>query len=141
MHDPASYDGEAAIHPIGRVGEISDVVDGILYLERATFVRASPHIDGGQAARRPGIEIGSPAARRGAPRPFARCRLAAPRPLSPQSGRSAVERKRRAQAKAAVASLPASRLPPSGASRSRMPASPSPEPLPAMGEEVATPSV
>lgn len=51
MHDPASYDGEAAVHPIGRMGEISDVVDGILYLERATFVTGETlHIDGGQAA-------------------------------------------------------------------------------------------
>jgi NAD(P)-dependent dehydrogenase (short-subunit alcohol dehydrogenase family) len=38
MHDPASYEGIGALHPLGRVGEISDVVDGILYLERASFV-------------------------------------------------------------------------------------------------------
>ena len=39
------------LHPLGRVGEISDVVDGILYLERATFVTGETlHIDGGQAA-------------------------------------------------------------------------------------------
>src|SRR3984885_8995996 len=51
MHDPASYEGMAALHPLGRVGEISDVVDGILYLERATFVTGEIlHIDGGQAA-------------------------------------------------------------------------------------------
>ena len=51
MHDPASCDGEAAVHPIGRMGEISDVVDGILYLDRATFVTGETlHIDGGQAA-------------------------------------------------------------------------------------------
>ena len=37
MHDPASYEGMAALHPLGRLGEISDVVDGALYLERATF--------------------------------------------------------------------------------------------------------
>jgi NAD(P)-dependent dehydrogenase (short-subunit alcohol dehydrogenase family) len=52
-HDPASYQGMAALHPLGRVGEISDVVDGILYLERATFVTGETlHIDGGQAAGR-----------------------------------------------------------------------------------------
>jgi len=52
-HDPASYEGMAALHPLGRVGEISDVVDGILYLERATFVTGETlHIDGGQAAGR-----------------------------------------------------------------------------------------
>src|SRR4029077_10051242 len=38
MRDPASYASLAALHPIGRVGEISDVVDGILYLEGASFV-------------------------------------------------------------------------------------------------------
>jgi len=51
MHDPASYDGLAAAHPLGRAGEISDVVDGVLYLEQATFVTGEIlHIDGGQAA-------------------------------------------------------------------------------------------
>jgi NAD(P)-dependent dehydrogenase (short-subunit alcohol dehydrogenase family) len=49
VHDPASYEGMAG--PIGRVGEISDIVDGILYLEQATFVTGEIlHIDGGQAA-------------------------------------------------------------------------------------------
>jgi NAD(P)-dependent dehydrogenase (short-subunit alcohol dehydrogenase family) len=51
MHDPASYDGMASLHPLGRLGEVSDVVDGILYLERASFVTGELlHIDGGQAA-------------------------------------------------------------------------------------------
>ncbi len=51
MHDPASYPGMAALHPLGRVGNISDVVDGILYLEQAKFVTGEIlHIDGGQAA-------------------------------------------------------------------------------------------
>jgi NAD(P)-dependent dehydrogenase (short-subunit alcohol dehydrogenase family) len=51
IHDPASYEGMASLHPLGRIGEISDVVDGILYLERATFVTGETlHIDGGQAA-------------------------------------------------------------------------------------------
>ncbi len=50
-HDPASYAGMAALHPLGRLGEVSDVVDGILYLERASFVTGQVlHIDGGQAA-------------------------------------------------------------------------------------------
>ena len=35
----------------GRVGQISDVVEGILYLEQASFVTGVVlHIDGGQAA-------------------------------------------------------------------------------------------
>jgi NAD(P)-dependent dehydrogenase (short-subunit alcohol dehydrogenase family) len=50
-HDPASYEGMETLHPLGRVGEISDVVDGILYLERASFVTGEIlHIDGGQSA-------------------------------------------------------------------------------------------
>ena len=51
MHDPASYDDLAAIHPLGRAGETSDVADGVLYLERASFVTGEIlHVDGGQAA-------------------------------------------------------------------------------------------
>jgi NAD(P)-dependent dehydrogenase (short-subunit alcohol dehydrogenase family) len=51
MHEPASYEGMGTLHPLGRVGEISDVVDGILYLERASFVTGDIlHIDGGQSA-------------------------------------------------------------------------------------------
>jgi NAD(P)-dependent dehydrogenase (short-subunit alcohol dehydrogenase family) len=51
VHDPASYEGMAEHHPVGRLGEISDIVDGILYLEEATFVTGETlHIDGGQAA-------------------------------------------------------------------------------------------
>jgi NAD(P)-dependent dehydrogenase (short-subunit alcohol dehydrogenase family) len=51
MHDPSDYDAMATVHPLGRAGEIDDVVDGILYLERATFVTGETlHIDGGQAA-------------------------------------------------------------------------------------------
>jgi NAD(P)-dependent dehydrogenase (short-subunit alcohol dehydrogenase family) len=49
--DPASYAGMAGLHPLGRLGEIGDVVDGVLYLEQATFVTGETlHIDGGQAA-------------------------------------------------------------------------------------------
>jgi NAD(P)-dependent dehydrogenase (short-subunit alcohol dehydrogenase family) len=51
VHDEVSYEGLAARHPIGRLGEVGDIVDGILYLERATFVTGEIlHIDGGQAA-------------------------------------------------------------------------------------------
>jgi len=49
--DRTSYAGMADLHPLGRLGEIGDVVDGVLYLERATFVTGETlHIDGGQAA-------------------------------------------------------------------------------------------
>jgi NAD(P)-dependent dehydrogenase (short-subunit alcohol dehydrogenase family) len=51
MHDPASYTGLAARHPLGRIGEISDVTGAILYLEGAAFVTGEIlHVDGGQAA-------------------------------------------------------------------------------------------
>jgi NAD(P)-dependent dehydrogenase (short-subunit alcohol dehydrogenase family) len=51
MHRSASYVGMGTLHPLGRVGEVSDVVDGILYLERASFVTGEIlHIDGGQSA-------------------------------------------------------------------------------------------
>ncbi len=51
VNDPHSYDGLADVHPLGRVGDVGDVVDGILYLERATFVTGEIlHIDGGQSA-------------------------------------------------------------------------------------------
>ncbi|HJZ60848.1 MAG TPA: SDR family oxidoreductase [Miltoncostaeaceae bacterium] len=50
-HDPASYAGLESLHPLGRVGEVGDVVEGVLYLERAPFVTgAILHIDGGQSA-------------------------------------------------------------------------------------------
>jgi NAD(P)-dependent dehydrogenase (short-subunit alcohol dehydrogenase family) len=36
---------------MGRLGEVSDVVEGIMYLERATFVTGEIlHIDGGRTA-------------------------------------------------------------------------------------------
>jgi NAD(P)-dependent dehydrogenase (short-subunit alcohol dehydrogenase family) len=50
-HDESSYAGMEALHPVGRVGEIEDVVGGILYLESAPFVTGEVlHIDGGQSA-------------------------------------------------------------------------------------------
>jgi len=51
LHDVDSYAGMASLHPLGRVGDVSDVVDGVLYLQQATFVTGEIlHIDGGQAA-------------------------------------------------------------------------------------------
>ena len=50
-HDESSYTGMGALHPVGRVGEIEDVVGGVLYLESAPFVTGEIlHIDGGQSA-------------------------------------------------------------------------------------------
>ncbi len=40
-----------ALHPIGRMGEISDVVEAILYLETASFVTGEIlYVDGGWSA-------------------------------------------------------------------------------------------
>ena len=40
-----------ALHPVGHMGEISDIVDAILYLEGASFVTGEIlHVDGGQSA-------------------------------------------------------------------------------------------
>jgi NAD(P)-dependent dehydrogenase (short-subunit alcohol dehydrogenase family) len=51
LHDAASYDGLRDYHPLGRVGEVDDVVGAVLYLEQATFVTGETvHVDGGLVA-------------------------------------------------------------------------------------------
>jgi NAD(P)-dependent dehydrogenase (short-subunit alcohol dehydrogenase family) len=51
LYDPKSYEGMDHLHPLDRIGDTSDVVDGILYLEQAHFVTGETlHIDGGQSA-------------------------------------------------------------------------------------------
>jgi NAD(P)-dependent dehydrogenase (short-subunit alcohol dehydrogenase family) len=51
MHPPETHAQLAALHPVGRMGEVSDVVDAILYLESASFVTGEIlHVDGGQSA-------------------------------------------------------------------------------------------
>jgi len=53
MHTPETHDFLGALHPMGHMGEISDIVDAVLYLERAGFVTGETlHIDGGQHAGR-----------------------------------------------------------------------------------------
>jgi NAD(P)-dependent dehydrogenase (short-subunit alcohol dehydrogenase family) len=53
MHAPETYDALATLHPLGRIGEIEDVVDAIVYLETAPFVTGEIlHVDGGQSAGR-----------------------------------------------------------------------------------------
>ena len=50
-YDDASYEGLAELHPLGRLGKASDVIDAILYLDGAGFVTGEIlHVDGGQAA-------------------------------------------------------------------------------------------
>jgi NAD(P)-dependent dehydrogenase (short-subunit alcohol dehydrogenase family) len=51
MHDPSTYEALASLHPMGQLGEVDDVVDAILYLEKAPFVTGEIlHVDGGQSA-------------------------------------------------------------------------------------------
>ena len=51
MNPVETYAQFAALHPVGRLGEISDIVDAILYLESAGFVTGEIlHVDGGQNA-------------------------------------------------------------------------------------------
>ncbi|WP_426663831.1 SDR family NAD(P)-dependent oxidoreductase [Rhodanobacter aciditrophus] len=51
MHGPETHAALASLHPVGRMGEISDVVGGVLYLESAGFVTGEIlHVDGGQSA-------------------------------------------------------------------------------------------
>lgn len=51
MHAPESHAALAALHPVGRLGEIPEIVNAVLYLETAGFVTGeSIHVDGGQAA-------------------------------------------------------------------------------------------
>ncbi len=50
-HPPESYQDAARLAPLGRVGQISDIVDGILFLEASPFITGEIlHIDGGQIA-------------------------------------------------------------------------------------------
>jgi NAD(P)-dependent dehydrogenase (short-subunit alcohol dehydrogenase family) len=50
-HPPESYDALAAVHPLGRVGQVRDVVDAILFLEASPFVTGEIlHVDGGRIA-------------------------------------------------------------------------------------------
>jgi NAD(P)-dependent dehydrogenase (short-subunit alcohol dehydrogenase family) len=51
LNPPETYDERGALHPMGRMGEVSDIVEGVLYLENASFVTGEIlHVDGGQSA-------------------------------------------------------------------------------------------
>ncbi|MFI6356429.1 SDR family NAD(P)-dependent oxidoreductase [Streptomyces sp. NPDC050743] len=51
MHAEGAHETLAALHPVGRMGEIGDVVDAVVYLENAPFVTGEIlHVDGGQSA-------------------------------------------------------------------------------------------
>jgi NAD(P)-dependent dehydrogenase (short-subunit alcohol dehydrogenase family) len=51
MHGPETHEFLANLHPVGRMGEMRDIVDAVLYLESANFVTGEIlHVDGGQSA-------------------------------------------------------------------------------------------
>jgi NAD(P)-dependent dehydrogenase (short-subunit alcohol dehydrogenase family) len=51
MHSPETHETLAKLHPMGRMGDIKDIVDAVLFLESAGFVTGEIlHVDGGQSA-------------------------------------------------------------------------------------------
>ncbi|MDQ0765809.1 SDR family NAD(P)-dependent oxidoreductase [Streptomyces canus] len=51
MHAEETHEFLAALHPVGRMGEMSDIVDAVLFLETAPFVTGEIlHVDGGMSA-------------------------------------------------------------------------------------------
>ncbi|WBB58807.1 SDR family oxidoreductase [Streptomyces sp. WMMC500] len=51
MHAPETHQFLDGLHPVGRMGEISDIVDAVLYLENAPFSTGEIlHVDGGMSA-------------------------------------------------------------------------------------------
>ena len=53
MHAPETHEALGAFHPIGRMGETSDIANAILFLDSAPFVTGEIlHVDGGQSAGR-----------------------------------------------------------------------------------------
>ena len=53
MHAKGNHAELAKLHPLARMGEVSDVVDAVLYLQNATFVTGETiRVDGGVHAGR-----------------------------------------------------------------------------------------
>jgi NAD(P)-dependent dehydrogenase (short-subunit alcohol dehydrogenase family) len=51
MHPPQTHAALAGLHPLGRMGEVREVVEAVLYLESAGFVTGETlHVDGGAHA-------------------------------------------------------------------------------------------
>ncbi|WP_266182906.1 SDR family NAD(P)-dependent oxidoreductase [Dyella humicola] len=51
MHAPETHGVLAGLHPVGRMGEMSDITDAVIYLDSAGFVTGEIlHVDGGQSA-------------------------------------------------------------------------------------------
>jgi NAD(P)-dependent dehydrogenase (short-subunit alcohol dehydrogenase family) len=53
MHPPAMHEFLAGLQPMGRMGETQEILDAVLYLEKAAFVTGEIlHVDGGASAGR-----------------------------------------------------------------------------------------
>ena len=51
MHAPETHAALARLHPLGRMGEVREIVEAVLYLESAAFVTGETlHVDGGAHA-------------------------------------------------------------------------------------------
>jgi NAD(P)-dependent dehydrogenase (short-subunit alcohol dehydrogenase family) len=51
MHKPETHEFLKSLHPIHRIGKVSEIVDAVLYLTEATFVTGEVlHVDGGAHA-------------------------------------------------------------------------------------------
>jgi NAD(P)-dependent dehydrogenase (short-subunit alcohol dehydrogenase family) len=51
LHSPEYHEALAGLQPVGRLGEISDIADAVIYLENAPFVTGTIlHVDGGASA-------------------------------------------------------------------------------------------
>jgi NAD(P)-dependent dehydrogenase (short-subunit alcohol dehydrogenase family) len=51
MHAPETHAALGTLHPMGHMGEMSDIVNAILYLDAAPYVTGEIlHVDGGQSA-------------------------------------------------------------------------------------------
>jgi NAD(P)-dependent dehydrogenase (short-subunit alcohol dehydrogenase family) len=51
MHSEEQHDALGELLPVGRMGEVSDIVDAVIYLENAPYVTGEIlHVDGGQSA-------------------------------------------------------------------------------------------
>lgn len=53
MHAPETHEMLGRFHPLGRIGEMSDMTDAVLFLDSAPFITGEIlHVDGGQSAGR-----------------------------------------------------------------------------------------
>jgi NAD(P)-dependent dehydrogenase (short-subunit alcohol dehydrogenase family) len=51
LHAPETHAVKATLHPLGRMGEMSDIADAIVFLDSAPFITGEIlHVDGGQSA-------------------------------------------------------------------------------------------